>query len=81
MGGGRECQKDKAGLGCIGEFEKESAGGGGESVFIAARAESGGLDAVGRGGVGEGESGEQASVFEYRIFHVSLVSCDGAGIV
>jgi hypothetical protein len=65
----------------MGEHEKESAGGGGESVFIAARAESGGLDAVGRGGVGEGESGEQASVSEYWIFHLSLVSCDGAGIV
>ena len=79
--GRRECQKDNAGLGCIGEYEKKSAGGGGESVFIAARAESGGLDAVGRGGVGEGESGEQASVSEYWIFHLSLVSCDGAGIV
>ena len=80
-GGGRECEKDKAGLGWMGENEEESAGGGGESVFIAARAESGGLDAVGGGGVGEGESGEQASVFEYWIFHLSLVSCDGAGIV
>ena len=81
MRGGRECEKDKAGLGWMGEHKKESAGGGGESVFIAARAESGGLDAVGGGGVGEGESGEQAGVFEYRIFHLSLVSCDGAGIV
>ena len=81
MGGGRECEKDKAGLGWMGEYEKESAGGGGESVFIAARAESSGLDAVGGGGVGEGESGEQASVFEYWIFHLSLVSCDGAGII
>ena len=81
MGGGRECEKDKAGLEWMGEYEKESASWGGESVFAAARAESGGLDAVGRGGVGEGESGEQDSIFEYRIFHVSLVSCDGAGIV
>ena len=81
VGGGRECEKDKAGLGWFGEHEKEPVGGGGESVFIAARSESGGLDAVGRGGVGEGESGEQASFFEYRIFHVPLVSCDGAGIV
>ena len=52
MRGGRECEKDKAGLGWMGEHEKESASGGGESVFIAARAESGGLDAVGGGGVG-----------------------------
>ena len=81
MRGGRECEKDKAGLGWMGEHEKESASGGGESVFIAARAESGGLDALGGEGVGEGESGEQASVSEYRIFHVSLVSCDGARIV
>ncbi len=65
----------------MGEYEKESAGGGGESVFIAARAKSRGLDALGGGGVGEGKSGEQASVFEYRIFHVSLVPCDGARIV
>ncbi len=65
----------------MGEYEKESAGGGGESVFIAARAESSGLDAVGGGGVGEGESGEQASVSEYWIFHLPLVSCDGAGII
>ena len=81
LGGGRECEEGKGGVGWLGEYEKESAGGGGESVSPAARAKSGGLDAVGRGGVGEGESGEQASVFEYRIFHVSLVSCDGAGIV
>lgn len=80
-GGRRECEKDKAGLGWFGEHEKESAGGGGESVFIAARPESGGLDALGGGGLGEGESGEQASIFEYRIFHLPLVSCDGAGII
>ena len=81
MLGGRECENDKAGLGWMGEYEKESASWGGESVFIATRAESGGLDAVGGGSLGEGESGEQTSVFEYRIFHVSLVPCDGAGIL
>ena len=81
VGGGRECEKDKAGVGWLDEYDKESTGGGGESVFIAARSESGGLDAVGGGGLGEGESGEQASIFEYRIFHLPLVSCDGARIV
>jgi len=58
MGGGRECEENKAGVGWLGEYDEKSAGGGGESLSVAARPESGGLDAVGRGGVGEGESGK-----------------------
>jgi len=74
------CDERRVGLEWAGE-EDECVGWGGESLFVAARPQSCGLDAVGRCGVEESEGGKKASFSKYRLFDVSLVPCDGAGIV
>ena len=51
------CEERSDGLGWAGE-EDECVGGGGQSLFIAACAQSGGLDAVGGSGVEESEVGK-----------------------
>ena len=48
------------------------------AVFVAARAQSGGLVCLGGGGVPRGAEAEQADFFVGGIFHLLLVSRDGA---